>query len=52
MTKYEYQERTDRVDGYTDSDWAGCRRTAKSTSGGLIRIGSHYVKSWSTTRNP
>ena len=33
-----------------DSDFAGCRRTAKSTSGGVITIGSHYIKSWSSTQ--
>jgi len=36
--------------GYSDSDWAGCRRTAKSTSGGCMMRGGHCVKSWSTTQ--
>ena len=50
VAKYEYQDRTGQVDGFTDSDWAGCRRTAKSTSGGILRIGTHYIKSWSSTQ--
>ena len=29
---------------FTDSDWAGCSRTARSTSGGIITIGQHVVK--------
>ena len=37
---------------YTDSDWAGCRRTRRSTSGGAIKIGMHCVKTWSSTQMP
>lgn len=33
------QDHTDEVHIFTDSDWAGCRRSRKSTSGGSIRIG-------------
>ena len=35
---------------YTDTDWAGCPRTRKSTSGGCVMLGSHLVKSWSSTQ--
>ena len=35
---------------YSDSDWAGCRRTARSTSGGAIFYGVHLLKSWSATQ--
>ena len=38
------------VRGYSDSDWAGCRRTAKSTSGGVLMRGGHYLRSWSSTQ--
>ena len=34
----------------TDSDFAGCQRTRKSTSGGVICIGSHFLKGWSSTQ--
>lgn len=30
---------------YSDADWAGCRETRKSTTGGCVMIGSHNVKS-------
>ena len=39
-----------KLTAYVDSDWAGCRRTRKSTSGGIICHGAHVVKSWSTTQ--
>ena len=32
---------------YTDSDWAGCVKTAKSTSGGMVMMGNHLIKSYS-----
>ena len=38
------------VTAFSDSDWAGCRTTRKSTSGGGIAIGSHVVKSWARTQ--
>ena len=34
-----------------DSDWAGDIHTRKSTSGGLILLGDHCIKSWSTTQS-
>ena len=34
----------------TDSDWAGCPRTRKSTTGGLVLRGAHVLKHWSTTQ--
>ena len=34
----------------TDSDWAGCRKTRKSTSGGVLKVGRHVIKSWSRTQ--
>ena len=37
---------------YTDSDWASCRRTRKSASGGAVLIGTHCVKTLSRTQGP
>ncbi len=37
---------------FADSDWAGCRRTRKSTSGGAIVVGSHCLRTWSSTQPP
>ena len=50
ILRYDLQERQDRLTGFSDSDWAGCKRTAKSTSGGIIMKGSHMIKSWSSTQ--
>ena len=38
------------IDVYTDTDWAGCPRTRKSTSGGSILLGKHTIKHWSSTQ--
>ena len=35
---------------YTDADWAGCKRTRKSTSGGAVMRGCHLIKCWSKTQ--
>jgi hypothetical protein len=35
------------LDVYADSDWAGCKSTRKSTSGGFICLGGGALKSWS-----
>ncbi len=40
----------DRVDAYSDTDWAGCPKTRKSTSGGCLMLGKHLIKSWSSTQ--
>jgi hypothetical protein len=38
------------IEVWTDTDYAGCQRTRRSTSGGVLRIGKHMIKSWSTTQ--
>ena len=40
---YPWQEAT-CIDVYCDTDWAGCPRTRKSTSGGAIMLGAHIIK--------
>jgi hypothetical protein len=40
----------DRIKVYVDSDWAGCKSTRKSTSGGAITWGGGLLKSWSRTQ--
>jgi hypothetical protein len=49
VLKYQWQ-RVDMIDVYTDTDWAGCPRTRKSTSGGCVILGSHTIKTWSSTQ--
>ena len=34
-----------------DTNFAGCLRTRKSTSGGVITIGDHVIKTWSTIQS-
>ena len=38
------------MDIYVDANWAGCRRTRKSTSGGVVLLGKHVLKTWSKTQ--
>jgi len=51
--RYVHQFRwqsTNKINVYTDSDYAGCRSMRKSTSGGLMLLGGHLVRSWSSTQ--
>ena len=48
---YEYKwQNQENLCVYVDTDWAGCFKTRKSTSGGAIMRGSHLIKHWSTTQ--
>jgi len=46
---YEWQETGD-LSVYVDTDFAGCQKTRKSTSGGVAMMGKHWVKHWSSTQ--
>ena len=35
---------------WVDTDYAGCRKIRKSTSGGVVMIGGHLIKGWSVTQ--
>ena len=45
---YKFQA-VDKIDVYSDTDWAGCAKTRKSTAGGALVMGPHLLKSWSST---
>ena len=47
--RYPFQSAS-HVDCYSDTDWAGCPKTRKSTSGGCLMLGGHLLKSWSSTQ--
>ena len=47
---YDWQEAPGLLTGYTDNDWAGCRRTRKSTSGGAVLHGTQLLLHWSRTQ--
>ena len=49
--RYEWQGEESDITGYSDSDWAGCRVTGKSTSGGVVMVGAHFIKGWARTQN-
>ena len=50
VTEYQFQGDVREMEVFSDSNWAGCRRTARSTSGGVMMRGTHYLKSWSSTQ--
>ena len=47
---FKLQEDTGCLDVSTDANWAGCRKSRKSTSGGTIMRGSHCIKTWAKTQ--
>ena len=49
--EFPNQEQQSSIDVYVDANWAGCRRTRKSTSGGCAMIGKHCIKAWSKTQS-
>ena len=49
--EFPNQEFQDVIDVYVDANWAGCRRTRKSTSGGCAMLGKHCLKAWSKTQS-
>ena len=49
--EFPNQEPQEVIDVYVDANWAGCRRTRKSTSGGCAMLGKHCIKAWSKTQS-
>ena len=50
VSYFRWQEEASLIQAFSDSDWAGCVRTRRSTSGGILMYGSHVVKTWSATQ--
>ena len=48
---FKFQSQPSEFTVFSDKDWAGCRSTRKSTSGGIIMHGDHFIKSWSRQQN-
>ena len=46
----DYQDNVNELTVWTDTDFAGCVRTRKSTSGGVAMLGKHLMKSWCSTQ--
>ena len=49
--RYEWQKRPTHLDIFTDSDFAGCKVSRRSTSGGVIMHGTHCLKHWASTQS-
>ena len=47
--RYDHQ-RASSPEVYADTDWAGCVRTRKGTSGSCLLLCNHVLKMWSATR--
>ena len=46
---YNFQETPCQLETFSDTDWAGCRRTRRSTTGGYAVAGSHLIRMWCKT---
>ena len=44
VTRFDRQDTPTRIDAWVGTDYAGCKDTRKSTSGGVLMIGSHMIK--------
>jgi len=51
VNRFDYQRRVEKLTIWGDTDFAGCRETRKSTTGGLVQLGGHLLKSWSVTQS-
>ena len=47
---FEYQDAPETMLTMSDTDWAGCKTTRRSTSGGVCVHGSHMIKCWCRTQ--
>ena len=50
IINFDNQNRPKHLDCWVDTDWAGCVRTRRSTSGGGMQWGSHSLNTWATTQ--
>ena len=47
---FPWQSKPHELVCQVDSDWAGCRKSRRSTSGGILLHGSHVLSQWSRTQ--
>ena len=50
VIRYNWQQLPSAIDVFTDTDFAGCTESRKSTSGGVVLHGAHLLRFWSTTQ--
>ena len=48
--KYPFQSPVSKLRTYSDSNYAGCLKTRKSTQGGAVMLGQHCIKTYSSTQ--
>ena len=48
---YPFRDAPKSIRVYSDTDWAGCIKTRKSTQGGVVLLGGCCIKSWSSTQS-
>ena len=48
---YGWQSMPTELVAFSDTDWAGCKSSRRSTSGGMIMHGGHLIRSWSRMQN-
>ena len=48
--RYDWQPMDLPLQSFSDTDYAGCKKTRRSTSGGVVLRGSHLLKHWSSTQ--
>ena len=48
---FGWQKIPTKLTTFTDADWAGCKQSRKSTTGGAIQMGAHTLKTWSKTQS-
>ena len=51
LVVYNRQPEQPFVDVFSDSDWAGCTKTRRSTSSSYVMLGGHLLVSSATTQN-
>ena len=50
IVEFKYQQVHQHLTIRVDTDYAGCKRTRRSTNGGMIMLGDHLIKNWATTQ--
>ena len=50
VVSYCWQDNPREMIVYTDSDWGGCTKTRRSTSGGALMYGNYLLLHWSRTQ--
>ena len=50
VQRFNWQDGDGEITVHTDSDWAGCKTSCRSTSGGTLCVGTHCLKTWSSTQ--